>query len=97
MNDLPRVLPIPLAPLNSELLGSYLNRLADANHLITQALTRQIGPGRNHRRDSDDLTGWTPDVITRLAALRYALPALQHVTPLPFTIPPAPIEEVVAS
>lgn len=105
MNDLPRVLPIPLAPLHGELLGSYLNRLADANHLTITALTQQIGPGRYHRRDSDDPIGWTPDAIARLAALtgrntaalRYALPALRHVTALPFTIPPAPIEEVIAS
>jgi hypothetical protein len=97
VNDLPRVLPIPLAPLHGELLGSYLNRLADANHLTITALTWQIGPGRYHRRDSDNPTGWTPDAIARLAALRYALPALRHVTALPFTIPPAPIEEVIAS
>jgi hypothetical protein len=64
-----RTLPVPLPPLHRELLGSYLHRLADANHLTVRGLSREIGPGRHHRRDSDDTAGWTPSAVTRLAAL----------------------------
>jgi len=81
----PRALPVPLPPLHHELLGSYLHRLADANHLTIRELSREIGPSRYHPRDSDDPAGWTPHALTRLAALTgtttiallHALPALQ--------------------
>ena len=84
-----RTLPVPLPPLHRELLGSYLHRLADANHLTIGGLSREIGPGRHHRRDSDDTAGWTPAAVTRLAvlagttatALLHALPVLQAIAP----------------
>jgi len=80
-----RTLPILLPPVHHELLGSYLHRLADANHLTIRGLSHEIGPGRYHSRDSDDLTGWTPCAVTRLAALTgtttttllHALPVLR--------------------
>jgi hypothetical protein len=82
-----RTLPVPLPPLHRELLGSYLHRLADANHLTIRGLSREIGPGRHHRRDSDDTADWTPRAVTRLAALAgttatallHALPVLQAI------------------
>ena len=85
MTTSPRTLPVLLAPVHHELLGSYLHRLADANHLTIRGLSREIGPGRYHRRDSDDLTGWTPRAVSRLAALTgtststllHALPVLR--------------------
>lgn len=84
-----RTLPVPLPPLHRELLGSYLHRLADANHLAIGGLSLEIGPGRHHRRDSDDTAGWTPAAVTRLAALAgttatallHALPVLQAIAP----------------
>jgi TniQ len=80
-----RTLPVPLPPLHRELLGSYLHRLADANHVTVRDLSREIGPSRYHQRDSDDPAGWTPSAVTRLAvlagttafALLPALPVLQ--------------------
>lgn len=82
-----RTLPVPLPPLHRELLGSYLHRLAEANHLTIRGLSREIGPGRYCRRDSDDTAGWTPLAVTRLAALAgttaiallHALPVLQAI------------------
>jgi hypothetical protein len=87
MTTIARALPLSLPPVHHELLGSYLHRLADANHLTIRDLSREIGPGQYHRRDSDDLTGWTPRAVTRLAALTgtatitllHALPILQTV------------------
>jgi hypothetical protein len=69
MTTIARTLPVSLPPVHHELLGSYLHRLADANHLTIHDLSREIGPGRYHRRDSDDTAGWTPRAVTRLAAL----------------------------
>jgi TniQ len=84
-----RTLPVPLPRLHRELLGSYLHRLADANHLTIGGPSREIGPGRRHRRDSDDTAGWTPAAVTRLAvlagttatALLHVLPVLQAIAP----------------
>jgi TniQ len=99
-----RTLPIPLAPLPAELIGSYLNRLADANHLTIRWLTQQIGPGRHHHRDRDDLTGWTPRSTDRLAmltgrtttALMHAMPSLIDVSDLP-PRPQLMIDSLIAS
>lgn len=83
MTASPRTLPLPIPPMHRELLGSYLHRLADANHLTIRELAREIGPSRYHRRDSDDLTGWTPRAITRLAALTGTTTiALLHALPV---------------
>jgi hypothetical protein len=77
-----RTLPVPLPPLHRELLGSYLHRLAGANHLTIRDLSREIGPSRYHQRDSDDPDGWTPGAVTRLAALAGTTAfALRHALP----------------
>ncbi|MCW2941750.1 MAG: hypothetical protein JWN00_4735 [Actinomycetia bacterium] len=91
-----RTLPVPLARLPAELLGSYLNRLADANHITVRELSHLLGPGRFHARDSDDLTGWTLGSTVILAALtgrqvielRYAIPALHDAPDEPPNPPP---------
>jgi hypothetical protein len=93
-----RTLPVSLPPLHRELLGSYLHRLADANHLTIRGLSHEIGPGRHHRRDSDDTAGWTPAAVTRLAALAgttatallHAFPVLQAVAPAGQATAPGP-------
>lgn len=98
MTASPRTLPIPLPPMHHDLLGSYLHRLADANHLTIRGLSAEIGPGRYHRRDSDDLTGWTPRAVIRLAALTgtttitllHALPVLQIAAPTGQPAAPGP-------
>ena len=85
MTAFARPLPVLLPPVHHELLGCYLHRLADANHLTIRDLSHQIGPSRYHPRDSDDITGWTSRAVTRLAALTgtttiallHALPVLQ--------------------
>lgn len=83
MTAFARTLPVLLPPLHHELLGSYLHRLADANHLTIRDLSREIGPSRYHPRDSDDLTGWTPRAVTRLAALTGTTTiALLHALPV---------------
>ncbi|MGP4105143.1 TniQ family protein [Nonomuraea sp. KM90] len=94
----PRLLPVPLAPLPNELIGSYLNRLADANRLPIRRIDALIATGRHHSRDKDDLTGWTLSSIERLAALTgrnspaliHALPSLAALAqPNPLPTPPA--------
>ncbi len=96
MTAFARTLPVLLPPLHHELLGSYLHRLADANHLTIRDLSREIGPSRYHPRDSDDLTGWTPRAVTRLAALTgTTTSAVLHALPVLRTTaltgqPPAP-------
>jgi hypothetical protein len=55
--------------VGNETTGSYLNRLADANHLAVRHLSSLIGPGRHHRRDDDSVAWWTPESIPRLAVL----------------------------
>jgi hypothetical protein len=87
MTALARPLPLPLPPVHHELLGSYLHRLADANHLTIRELSYEIGPGRYHQRDSDDLAGWTPRAVTRLAALTGTTTfALLHALPILRTV-----------
>jgi hypothetical protein len=79
-----RALPIALPPVHQETIGSYLNRLADANRLKPATLTALLGPIRRWRRDEDDTRGWTPLTTARLAiltgrptsVLTHALPAL---------------------
>ncbi|WP_234390372.1 DUF6262 family protein [Streptomyces sp. MMG1533] len=46
-----RALPLAPPPVHGETIGSYLNRLVDANHLTIGHLTSLIGPSRQHRRD----------------------------------------------
>jgi hypothetical protein len=105
VNHPPRLLPIPLTPLHHELLGSYLHRLAEANHLTIQALAHEIGPGRYHARDTESLSGWTPRTVSRLAALTgtgtaallRALPVLQKITSQVLNPPAAPPGAITAS
>lgn len=80
-----RALPIGLTPMSRETLGSYLHRLADANHITITAVTQQLGISRRYRRGDDDLTNWTTRTVLTLAALTSrpittltrALPALR--------------------
>ncbi|MBT1187669.1 TniQ family protein [Streptomyces sp. CJ_13] len=82
-----RVLPVALPPVHGETIGSYLNRLADANHLPIGHLSFLIGPNRRHRRDDNRAGHWTPAALPRLAALTgqsvhtliHAMPALAEV------------------
>ncbi|MGW4051128.1 hypothetical protein ACWENA_09890 [Streptomyces sp. NPDC004779] len=48
-----RSLPIALPPVHRETIGSYFDRLADANHLPIGLLSSLIGPNRRHRRDDN--------------------------------------------
>lgn len=80
-----RALPIGLPPVTRELLGSYLHRLADANHVTITAISQLLGTGRRYRRSDDDATTWTTHTVSALAALTgspfitltQALPALR--------------------
>lgn len=80
-----RALPIGLPPVTCELLGSYLHRLADANHVTITAITQLLGTARRYRRSDDDATTWTTRTVSALAALTgwpfttltRALPALR--------------------
>jgi hypothetical protein len=64
-----RVLPISLPPMSRETIGSYLHRLADANHITSTAIAQLLGISRRYRRGDDDPTGWTPQTLTALATL----------------------------
>jgi hypothetical protein len=59
-----RVLPISLPPISRETIGSYLHRLADANHITSSAVTQLLGISRRYSRGDDDPTGWTPQSLT---------------------------------
>lgn len=80
-----RVLPISLPPMSRETIGSYLHRLAEANHITSIAITQLLGISGRYRRGDDDPRGWTPHTLTALAtltgrpgaALTQALPALR--------------------
>ncbi|MEU8472772.1 TniQ family protein [Streptomyces sp. NPDC029006] len=96
-----RILPVALPPVHGETIGSYLNRLADANRLSVRQLSALIGPDRHHRRDDNRTGHWTPGSLRRLAALTGRDPAaLSHAMPALATIrepgqrqPPLLIEE----
>lgn len=93
-----RALPLTPAPVNGETLGSYLNRLADANHLTIGELSRLLGPSRRHKRTGDNLTGWNAATLARLSdltrrpplSLIRALPALQELQTFPTPTTAAP-------
>ncbi|MFJ9523458.1 TniQ family protein [Kitasatospora sp. NPDC101801] len=97
-----RTLPVALPPVHRETIGSYLNRLADANHLRIGHLSFLIGPNRRHRRDDNRVGHWTPAALPRLAALTgrsipvliHALPALAEVREPGQRRPPLAIEEL---
>jgi hypothetical protein len=82
-----RVLPISLPPMSRETIGSYLHRLADANHITSTAVTQLLGISRRYRRGDDDPAGWTPQTLMALAiltgrpgtALVHALPGLRSL------------------
>ncbi|MBD9702072.1 MULTISPECIES: TniQ family protein [Streptomyces] len=77
-----RALPLRPPPVHGETIGSYLNRLADANHLTIGHLSSLIGPSRQHRRDDNRVGYWTPEGLSRLAALTSRSPAsLIHAMP----------------
>ncbi|MGW2564309.1 TniQ family protein [Streptomyces sp. NPDC001514] len=64
-----RTLPLAPPPVHRETIGSYLNRLADANHLTIGYLSSLIGPSRKHRRVDNRVGYWTPAGLSRLAVL----------------------------
>ncbi|WP_406120364.1 TniQ family protein [Streptomyces canus] len=64
-----RALPLTPPPVHRETIGSYLNRLADANHLTIGHLSSLVGPSRQHRRDDNRVGYWTPAALPRLAVL----------------------------
>src|SRR3954469_21073479 len=80
-----RALPITLPPMSREVIGSYIRRLADANHITSTALAQLLDLDRRYRRGDDDPTGWTTRTIAGLAtltarpvtAIAHALPALR--------------------
>lgn len=84
-----RALPISLPPMNREVIGSYIHRLADANHITSTALAQLLDLNRRYRRGDDDPIGWTTSTITGLSALTsrpvtalaQALPALRSLVP----------------
>src|SRR5439155_6282336 len=86
-----RALPIGLPPVHHETLGSYLNRLADANHVTITAMSHALGTTRRYRRFDDDPTNWTVRTLAALSALTgrsinsltSALPALRPLRARP--------------
>ncbi|MEV8569672.1 TniQ family protein [Streptomyces sp. NPDC051322] len=64
-----RVLPLSPPPVHGETIGSYLNHLADANHLSIGTLSSLIGPSRQHRRGDNRVGYWTPEALRRLTVL----------------------------
>ncbi|MGW2974866.1 TniQ family protein, partial [Streptomyces mirabilis] len=64
-----RALPLTPPPVHRETIGSYLNRLADADHLTIGHLLPLIGPSRQHRRVDNRVGYWTPAARSRLAFL----------------------------
>ncbi|WP_244809151.1 MULTISPECIES: TniQ family protein [unclassified Streptomyces] len=97
-----RTLPVTLPPVHRETIGSYLNRLADANHLTVGHLSFLIGPNRRHRRDDNRVGNWTPAALPRLATLTgRSIPALVHAMPVLAAVrepgqrrPPLTVEEL---
>ncbi|GGT40718.1 TniQ family protein [Nonomuraea spiralis] len=67
----PRRLPISFGPVQGELLGSYLHRLADANRIsvgvITAVISEELPTSCN--REQDTLSGWSPSCLADLARL----------------------------
>ncbi|MFE9096107.1 TniB family NTP-binding protein [Streptomyces sp. NPDC007264] len=97
-----RVLPFTPPPVSGETIGSYLNRLADANHLTIGHLSSLIGPGRRYRRDDNRVGYWTTSMLPRLAALTgrsvsslvHAMPPLGTISDPGLRLPPSLIEEI---
>ncbi|MFE9613868.1 TniQ family protein [Streptomyces sp. NPDC006012] len=82
MTTRPRALPLAPPPVHHETIGSYLNRLADANHLTIGYLSSLVGPSRQHRRVDNRVGYWTPDALGQLAALTGRSPScLIHAMP----------------
>jgi hypothetical protein len=92
-----RALPIAFAPVHGETIGSYLNRLADANRLKVSTVSTALDLSRRYRRDDDTCAGWTQHTLTRLAVLTNrhaaspanALPALHNLRIRPSPRSPA--------
>ena len=57
MTPLLRALPIAFAPVHGETIGSYLNRLADANRLKVSTVSTVLDLSRGYRRDDDTCAG----------------------------------------
>ncbi|WP_327287535.1 TniQ family protein [Streptomyces sp. NBC_01198] len=77
-----RMLPVTPPPMHAETIGSYLNRLADANRLPVQFLSILLGHNRHHRRDDNRTNHWTPETLLRLSSLTGRTPAeLSHAIP----------------
>ena len=65
--------------MHGETIGSYLNRLADANRLPVQFLSILLGHNRHHRRDDNRTGHWTPETLLRLSSLTGRTPVeLSH-------------------
>ncbi len=68
--------------MHGETIGSYLHRLADANHTTVTTLAVVLGHGRRYQRADDTTDGWPPEALPRLAALTSrTIPALLHALP----------------
>ncbi|GCB53342.1 TniQ family protein [Streptomyces sp. NL15-2K] len=68
--------------MHRETVGSYLNRLADANRLPVRYLAGLLGHNRHHRRDDNRTDHWTPRALLGLSALTGRAPAeLVHAMP----------------
>ncbi|MEU2739552.1 TniQ family protein [Streptomyces sp. NPDC007095] len=82
MTARPRTLPLTPPPVHHETIGSYLNRLADANHLSIGYLSHLVDPSRQHRRVDNRVGYWTPEALRRLAILTGRHPSsLIHAMP----------------
>ncbi|MFJ4689607.1 hypothetical protein [Streptomyces sp. NPDC088789] len=83
-----RLLPVAFPPVQGETIGSYLHRLADANHLPVRYLAGLLDVHRHHRRDDPRADHWTPQALHRLsiltgrpaANLTHAMPSLADHT-----------------
>ncbi|MFI9765075.1 TniQ family protein [Streptomyces sp. NPDC051963] len=97
-----RALPLTPPPVHGETIGSYLNRLADANHLTIGHLSSLVGPSRQHGRVDNRVGYWTPAALSRLAFLTgrsasllvHAMPPLGAIGDPSLRLPHSVTEEV---
>jgi hypothetical protein len=100
----PRRLPVSFGPVQGELLGSYLHRLADANRISVGVLTAVISEGlpTSCSREQDTLSGWSRSCLADLArltgrplaALERALFRFKDLQPDPSALHRAPLHEL---
>lgn len=78
-----RVLPRCPAPVRYETIGSYLHRVAEANHLRASELAHLIGLPHAPRREHNKAGRWNPENLNRLGTLTGRSPvALTHAIPV---------------